>query len=133
MTVGVEPIAAGLVTSLAKPGANVTGLTFDVDATELAAKRLEILKELMPTLSRVAVLWNPGYGPGLLRFKGTEDAGPKLGVTIVSIQFPEGATANAPSRKCEARGSRRSPCCPTPSRSIVGPRLSGWLPDTGCQ
>jgi putative tryptophan/tyrosine transport system substrate-binding protein len=36
------------------------------------------------------VLWNPGYGPGLLRFKGTEAAGPKLGVTIVSIQFPEG-------------------------------------------
>jgi ABC-type uncharacterized transport system substrate-binding protein len=49
MTVGVEPVAAGLVASLAKPGANVTGLTFDVDATQLAAKRLEILKELMPS------------------------------------------------------------------------------------
>jgi putative ABC transport system substrate-binding protein len=56
MTVAVEPVAAGLVTSLAKPGANVTGLTFDVDATQLAAKRLEILKELMPSVSRVAVL-----------------------------------------------------------------------------
>ena len=91
MTVGVEPVAAGLVASLAKPGANVTGLTFDVDATELAAKRLEILKELIPSLSRVAVLWNPGYSPGVLRFKGTEDAGRKLGVTIVSIQLTEGS------------------------------------------
>jgi putative tryptophan/tyrosine transport system substrate-binding protein len=91
MTVGVEPVAAGLVASLAKPGANVTGLTFDVDATELAAKRLEILKELIPFLSRVAVLWNPGYSPGVLRFKGTEDAGRKLGVTIVSIHLTEGS------------------------------------------
>ena len=77
MTVGVDPVAAGLVASLAKPGANVTGLTFDVDATQLAAKRLEILKELMPSVSRVAVLLNPAYGPGLSRFKGTEAAGQK--------------------------------------------------------
>jgi len=91
MTVGVEPIAAGLVTSLAKPDANVTGLTFDVDATQLAAKRLEILRELMPSASRVAVLWNPDYRPGVLRFKGTEEAGRKLGITIVSVQFSEGS------------------------------------------
>jgi putative ABC transport system substrate-binding protein len=90
MAVGVEPVAAGLVASLAKPGANVTGLTFDVDATQLAAKRLEILKELIPSVSRVAVLWNPGYGPGLLRLKGTEEAGRRLGITIVSVQLSEG-------------------------------------------
>jgi ABC-type uncharacterized transport system substrate-binding protein len=93
MTVGVEPIAAGLVASLAKPGANVTGLTFDVDATQLAAKRLEILKELLPSVSRVAVLWNPGYAPGSLRFKGTEQAGRSLGITIVSVHFSEGSDA----------------------------------------
>src|SRR5262249_9336051 len=93
MTVGVEPVTAGLVASLAKPGANVTGLTFDVDATQLAAKRLEILKELMPSVSRVAVLWNPGYAPGSLRLKGTEQAGHSLGVTIVSVHFTEGGDA----------------------------------------
>jgi ABC-type uncharacterized transport system substrate-binding protein len=64
-----------------------------VDATQLAAKRLEILKELMPSASRVAVLWNPDYRPGLLRFKGTEEAGRKLGITIVSVQFSEGTDA----------------------------------------
>ncbi len=93
MTVGVEPVAAGLVASLAKPGTNVTGLTFDVDATQLAAKRLEILKELLPPVSRVAVLWNPGYAPGSLRFKGTEQAGRSLGITIVSVHFSEGSDA----------------------------------------
>jgi ABC-type uncharacterized transport system substrate-binding protein len=93
MTVGVEPVAAGLVASLAKPGANVTGLTFDVDATQLSAKRLEILKELLPSVSRVAVLWNPGYAPGSMRFKGTEQAGRSLGITIASVHFSEGSDA----------------------------------------
>jgi ABC-type uncharacterized transport system substrate-binding protein len=90
MVVGVEPVAAGLVASLAKPGTNVTGLTFDVDATQLAAKRLEILKELIPSVSRVAVLGNLGYGPGMMRLRGTEEAGRKLGITIVSVQISEG-------------------------------------------
>ena len=93
MAVGVEPVAAGLIATLAKPGANVTGLTFDVDATQLAGKRLEILKELMPSVSRVAVLWNPGYGPGMLRLRGTEQAGRQLGITIVSVQLSEGSDA----------------------------------------
>jgi putative ABC transport system substrate-binding protein len=89
MTVGVDPVAAGLVASLARPGANVTGLTFDVDATQLAAKRLEILKELIPSVSRVAVLWNPRYGPGMSRLKGTEEAAHKLGIMIVSAQLSD--------------------------------------------
>src|SRR5439155_21836500 len=93
MTVGVEPVAAGLVASLARPGTNVTGLTLDVDATQLAAKRLEILKELMPSVSRVAVLLNPGYSPAMSRFKGTEEAGRMLGITIVSIHLSEGSDA----------------------------------------
>src|SRR5262245_1577840 len=93
MTVGVEPVEAGLVASLAKPGANVTGLTFDVDAIQLAAKRLEILKELMPSVARVAVLWNPGYPAGSLRVQGTEQAGRGLGTTTVSVQFSERSDA----------------------------------------
>jgi ABC-type uncharacterized transport system substrate-binding protein len=87
MTVGVDPIGAGLVASLARPGANVTGLTFDVDAEQIAAKRLAILKELIPSVSRVAILWNPGYGPGMSRVKGTEEAAHKLGVVTISAQL----------------------------------------------
>jgi putative ABC transport system substrate-binding protein len=87
MTVGVDPVAAGLVASLARPGANVTGLTFDVDAEQLAAKRLAILKELIPSVSRVAILWNPGYGPGTSRVKGTEEAAHKLGIMTISARL----------------------------------------------
>jgi putative ABC transport system substrate-binding protein len=89
MTVGVEPVSAGLVASMTRPGGNVTGLTFDVDPTQLASKRLEILKELVPSLARVAVLWNPTYGPGGLRFTGTEDAGRKLGIAVISARVTE--------------------------------------------
>ena len=52
-----DPIGQGLVSSLARPGGNVTGLSLMV--TDLTAKRLQLLKETIPRLSRVAVLWNP--------------------------------------------------------------------------
>jgi putative ABC transport system substrate-binding protein len=89
MAVGVEPVSAGLVAGITRPGGNVTGLTFDVDPTQLASKRLEILKELVPSLTRVAVLWNPTYSPAGLRFKGTEAAGRKLGIAVVSARATE--------------------------------------------
>ena len=55
MLVGVDPVAQGLVTSLTHPGGNITGLT--VTTTAMTQKRLELLKEAGPSLSRVAVLW----------------------------------------------------------------------------
>ena len=54
---GGDPVAAGLVASLARPGGNITGLSFL--GTELSPKRLELLKESIPKLSRVAVIWHP--------------------------------------------------------------------------
>jgi putative tryptophan/tyrosine transport system substrate-binding protein len=58
VTVPADPVAAGLVTSLARPGGNVTGLSFV--ATELAGKQVELLNEAVPGLRRIAVLLNPG-------------------------------------------------------------------------
>ena len=56
-----DPVGSGLVTSLARPGGNVTGLS--AFAPELVGKRLELLKQAVPGVSRVAVLWQPGaYG-----------------------------------------------------------------------
>ena len=57
MGVGTDPVEAGLVESLARPGGNVTGLT-NLSA-ELGGKRLELLKEAVPKLARVAVLYDP--------------------------------------------------------------------------
>ena len=57
MVLVADPVGSGLVASLAHPGGNVTGLT--IMLTDLSAKRLQLLKETIPRLTRVAVLWNP--------------------------------------------------------------------------
>ncbi len=77
-----DPVAAGLVASLARPGGNVTGLTFLL--SDLAAKRLEMLHEIAPKASRVAVLWNPEHADP--DFRETQAAAPKLGVRVVSLE-----------------------------------------------
>jgi putative ABC transport system substrate-binding protein len=75
-----DPVGTGLVQSLARPGGNVTGLG-DL-STELSAKRLELLKEAVPRLSRVAVLWNAGDGGMTLRMRAIQAASRTLGVTV---------------------------------------------------
>jgi putative ABC transport system substrate-binding protein len=57
MSVVIDPVGSGLVPNLAHPGGNVTGIT--MMATDLVGKQLEVLKEVLPTVSRVALLWNP--------------------------------------------------------------------------
>jgi putative ABC transport system substrate-binding protein len=61
MLTSIDPVAAGYVESFARPGGNVTGLTHL--ARDISAKRVELLKELLPRLSRVGILWD-GNGPG---------------------------------------------------------------------
>ena len=78
------PVGSGLVASLAQPCGNITGVT-DM-ATELSAKRLELLKEAVPTLSRVAVLWNAADPGMVLRFREIEAAARVLGVTLQSLE-----------------------------------------------
>ena len=79
-----DPVGAGLIDSLARPGGNITGLTNIF--TELSAKRLDLLKEAVPRLSRVAVVWNPTHPGQTLAFKDTEGAGKVLGVTVLSME-----------------------------------------------
>ena len=59
MIVSTDVVKEGFVSSLARPGGNITGLTWDV-GLEIVAKRFEFLKEVLPKISRVAVLWDPG-------------------------------------------------------------------------
>ena len=85
--VAADPVASGLVTSLARPGGNVTG--FSILAPELVGKRLELLIQAVPGVSRVAVLWQPG-GLGERTEKdmvtGAEVAARALGVRLQFVE-----------------------------------------------
>ena len=84
MTSAGDPVGSGLVASLAKPGGNVTGLsTFTRD---LAAKRLQLLKEVVPVISRVAVLWNAANPYAVLNMRETEAAARTLGLQVQSVE-----------------------------------------------
>ena len=75
-----DPVEAGFVESLARPGGNVTGLALLFN--ELAGKRLELLKEAVPKLARVAVLHDPALPPNILELKEVQAAASALGLTI---------------------------------------------------
>jgi putative ABC transport system substrate-binding protein len=79
-----DPVAAGLVNSLARPGGNLTGFTSI--APVLSGKRLELLKETIPKLSRVAVLWNPRNPGSLQQWNESQLAGRELGLRLYSME-----------------------------------------------
>ncbi len=82
--IGSDPVTAGLVNSLARPGENITGFT--IFATVLAGKRLELLKEIIPKLSRVAVLWDPQERGSIQQWKESQLTAKELGLQIHSIE-----------------------------------------------
>jgi putative tryptophan/tyrosine transport system substrate-binding protein len=79
-----DPVASGIVDSLAKPGGNLTGLT--VLAPELTGKRLELLKEAAPKITRVAFLWNPSNPGDVPLWKEVEAASGALGLQVRSLE-----------------------------------------------
>ncbi len=87
MTAGSYPVSSGIVVSLAKPGGNVTGQT--ALWGDLSGKRLELLKETVPKLSRVAVLWQSSGGRGT-QWKESQSAGQQLGLQLYSMEVRSG-------------------------------------------
>jgi len=79
-----DPVAVGLVDSLAKPGGNVTGLTHIMAV--LVSKRLQLLKEVVPNLSRVAALWQPGHRNSTRIWKETQLPAQRLGLQLHSME-----------------------------------------------
>ena len=75
-----DPIAAGFIASLARPGANITGAS--LLATELTAKRLQLLKEVIPALTRLAVLWSAANASVVQKLKQIQAAAPQFGVQL---------------------------------------------------
>ena len=82
-----DPIGSGLVTSLARPGGNITGMSNQ--ATDLAAKRIELLREIVPHLHRLAVLANAGYPAAALEKSEVEAAARTLGLEVVPFEVRE--------------------------------------------
>ena len=79
-----DPVAAGLVDSLARPGGNITGFTYI--GAMLSGKRLELLKEIIPKLSRVAVLWNPQDPGSVQQWKESQLSARELGLQLHSME-----------------------------------------------
>ena len=78
-----DPVASGLVKSVAQPGGNFTG--FFLDIPELGGKQIELLIEAVPGISRVAVLWDAAIGA--LQFQATQKAPRPVGITLQSLPF----------------------------------------------
>lgn len=77
-----DPVQSGLVSSLGRPGANITGVTLVYD--DLAGKTLDLLKEAVPRITRVCVLWNPDHADP--EYRETQRAAAALGVRLQSLE-----------------------------------------------
>src|SRR6266480_2760943 len=85
MTTVVDPVSAGLVASLARPGGNVTGLTVDAGG-EILGKRFELLKETLPNLARLGILFNPDVAFTRTRRTSMAETARTLGLTTIPVE-----------------------------------------------
>jgi putative ABC transport system substrate-binding protein len=86
MAIVADPVGDGVVSSLSQPGGNVTGLS--IMLAELAAKRLQLLKEAMPSLARVAVLWNPPTPYHAKAVENLKAVAPSLAIELSLVSVP---------------------------------------------
>jgi putative tryptophan/tyrosine transport system substrate-binding protein len=84
MAASADPVGSGLIASLDHPGGNITGLT--ILSPELSGKRLELLKETVPRISRVAVLWNPTNRSSAVSWRESQLAAQRLKMHLQSIE-----------------------------------------------
>ena len=85
VALATDPVAAGLVASLARPGGNVTG--FSHQGTDIAAKRLELLREILPNLRRLAILVNVNNPGSVLEMREAEAAARTLGLDVTKLEI----------------------------------------------
>jgi putative ABC transport system substrate-binding protein len=83
-----DPLGSGVVRSLARPGGNITGLS--TQATDLGGKRIELLREIMPGLRRLAIMSHAGYPPIMLELREVHDAVRALGLEAVTVELRSG-------------------------------------------
>lgn len=85
MTAGLDPVSTGLVASLARPGGNVTGLAVDTGG-EILGKRFELLKETLPNMSRLGIMWNPDIALNRDRQTLMAETARTLGLTTIPVE-----------------------------------------------
>ena len=126
-----DPVAAGLVDSLARPGGNLTGLT-NV-ASVLSGKRLELLKETVPKLSRVAVLWDPQSPGSTPQWNESQLAARELGLQVHSMEVSsadkyEGAFKEAIKARSTALAVTANPLVNSNQKQVVDLASTNRLP-----
>jgi putative tryptophan/tyrosine transport system substrate-binding protein len=84
MSIVIDPVGSGLVSSLAHPGGNLTGTS--MMATDLVGKQFEVLKEIVPTVSRLALLWNPANPGGAPQLREAEAVARALGMGLQTLE-----------------------------------------------
>ncbi len=97
---GADPVEEGLVASLARPGGNVTGPTVTVAGR--VGKRLELLKEAVPSLSRVGVLWTPAVADRAGEFRVAEETARALGLEVRSLEVRDPGALDAAFERASA-------------------------------
>ncbi len=85
MISGIDPVSTGLIASLARPGGNVTGFSGDT-GSEILGKRFELLKETLPNLSRLGILFNPDVALNRSRLTSMQETARALGLTLVPVE-----------------------------------------------
>jgi putative ABC transport system substrate-binding protein len=99
-----DPIGSGFAASLKHPGGNVTGLMSL--ARELGAKRLQLLKEAIPRVAHVIVLYAPAEASGGQQLKEIEEAAPRLGIRVSSIELRQGSDVDPVIKRAAAVGGQ---------------------------
>jgi putative tryptophan/tyrosine transport system substrate-binding protein len=108
--IAVDPVGTGMVASLARPGGNVTGIS--VQSTELAGKRLEILREALPSLRRLAIIGDVGYAGSVLEISEVQAAAGKFGLDIDVLEIRRPADI-APAFQALKGGAQALYVCPS--------------------
>jgi putative ABC transport system substrate-binding protein len=132
MVVAIDPVAAGLVDSLARPGGNITGLTRLT--RELSGKRLELLTEVVPGISRVGVLWNADNPSAAVAFEEYQAAAHTLKIQLQSLEVRgpnpdlEGAFREAAKGRASALITVRDTLLNRYAKRIAGLAIKSRLP-----
>ncbi len=126
-----DPVGNGLATSLRRPGGNATGLTNL--ARNLAAKRLQLLKEAVPRVSRVVLLFDPGYVGSVSQVKEIEEAADRLRMRVTSIGLRQGAGGGSAFKRGAALGAQayivaQGPIFTTQRQAIMDRIMSSKVP-----